>query len=155
MVYSDDFERSVKFVLDAEGGYVCDPDDPGGATNFGISQRAYPHLDIKALTVDAAKEIYYNDYWLRTHCDKEKWPLNLILFDTTVNMGEGEAWRILNKVSSCTNESMANEYLSRREAVYEEIAASKPKDKKYLKGWLNRLSRLKLYIETHKEATNG
>ncbi|MBI5843910.1 MAG: hypothetical protein HZB23_04475 [Deltaproteobacteria bacterium] len=45
-----------------EGGYVNDPADPGGETRFGISRRAYPNEDIKALTRERAAEIYYRDY---------------------------------------------------------------------------------------------
>jgi len=41
-----------------EGGYVNHPDDPGGETNFGISKKEFPNLDIKNLTRDDAKEIY-------------------------------------------------------------------------------------------------
>ena len=49
-------------LIEREGGYVNDPDDPGGETKFGISKRAYPHLDIKNLTEEHAADIYYNDY---------------------------------------------------------------------------------------------
>ncbi|MBF0568223.1 MAG: hypothetical protein HQK95_05085 [Nitrospirae bacterium] len=33
----DNFGKSIAFVLNAEGGYVNNPDDPGGETNYGIS----------------------------------------------------------------------------------------------------------------------
>ena len=51
------FEEAVKSVLKHEGGYVNDPKDPGGETNFGISKRAFPDLDIKNLTEEDAIEI--------------------------------------------------------------------------------------------------
>ena len=41
-----------------EGGYINHPDDPGGETNFGISKKQFPKLDIKNLTRKDAKEIY-------------------------------------------------------------------------------------------------
>ena len=50
------FQRCVLFVLNEEGGYVNDPADPGGETNFGISMRAHPEVDIKALTKAKAAE---------------------------------------------------------------------------------------------------
>ena len=59
------FKNAVGILLIEEGGYVDDPDDPGGETNYGISKRSYPNLDIKNLTVDKAIEIYYNDFWLK------------------------------------------------------------------------------------------
>jgi lysozyme family protein len=58
-----DFNTAVALVLKHEGGLVDNPQDPGGLTNFGISKRAYPSLDIANLTVDDAKAIYQRDYW--------------------------------------------------------------------------------------------
>ena len=54
------FEACVRHILAAEGGLVHDPHDPGGLTHFGISQRAYPSLDIKALCVADATRIYHH-----------------------------------------------------------------------------------------------
>ncbi len=49
----------VNHVLGAQGGLVNDPKDPGGVTKFGISQRSYPALDIRALSLDEAKANFY------------------------------------------------------------------------------------------------
>jgi lysozyme family protein len=57
------FEDAIPTVLENEGGYVNDPNDPGGETNFGISKRAYPLLDIKNLTKEGATAIYLRDFW--------------------------------------------------------------------------------------------
>lgn len=62
------FEEAVEFVLAYEGGYVNDPNDPGGETNFGISKRAYPNVDIKNLTREDVIDIYRRDYWDRCRC---------------------------------------------------------------------------------------
>jgi len=90
-----DFERAVTFVLAWEGGYVNNPVDPGGETNWGISRRSYPNLDIRNLTVAQAKEIYRTDYWLRAGCDALAWPLSLMHFDTAVNCGVSKANQFL------------------------------------------------------------
>lgn len=90
----NDFKKAVEFVLKHEGGYVNDPQDAGGETNYGISKRAYPNVDIKNLTRDKAIEIYKRDYWDRLpgalpaviHC---------VLFDCAVNAGPGRAIRLL------------------------------------------------------------
>ncbi|WP_415838007.1 glycoside hydrolase family 108 protein [Polaromonas hydrogenivorans] len=50
-------------MLGHEGGYVNDPRDPGGETNWGISKRSYPAVNIKALTKEAAQVIYLRDFW--------------------------------------------------------------------------------------------
>ena len=46
------FPDCIAHVLAAEGGLVNDPKDAGGVTKFGISQRAYPALNIRELTPD-------------------------------------------------------------------------------------------------------
>jgi len=52
------FEEIIEFTLKYEGGYVNDPDDPRGETNFGISKRTYPNVDIKNLAREEVMEIY-------------------------------------------------------------------------------------------------
>ena len=61
---------AFKTLLEFEGGYVNDPDDLGGETNFGISKRAYPDRDIKRLTRDEVEDIYYYDFWRRYRLDE-------------------------------------------------------------------------------------
>lgn len=63
--YSKKFERAFSCVLQNEGVYVNDPSDSGGETKYGISKRSYPNLDIKNLTLEEAKKIYFCDYWLK------------------------------------------------------------------------------------------
>jgi lysozyme family protein len=91
-----DFDQAVKNVLEREGILSDDQADAGGLTKYGISQKAYPNLDIAALTKEAAIEIYRRDYWDR--CGAAKVQSQLIaeeLFDTAVNMGTGTAVQIL------------------------------------------------------------
>lgn len=57
--------QAIARVLQEEDGYVYNPIDKGGETNYGISKRWYPNLDIKNLTVTQASKIYYQDYWLK------------------------------------------------------------------------------------------
>lgn len=57
------FDTAFDRLIGHEGGYVNDPNDPGGETNWGISKRSYPDLNIKDLTRDEAKAIYRRDFW--------------------------------------------------------------------------------------------
>ena len=57
------FAHALQSVLREEGGYVNNPADPGGETNFGISKRYHPTIDIRALTADQAGLIYKTGYW--------------------------------------------------------------------------------------------
>lgn len=91
------FIRAVDLVLRHEGGLVDNPNDPGGLTNFGISQRAYPDVDIRALTRNQAMEIYERDYWLPIRGDELPEPVAIVLFDMAVNMGRDRAVRLLQR----------------------------------------------------------
>lgn len=91
------FDVYFEKVISHEGGYSNDAKDPGGETNFGISKRAYPQVDIKNLTRDAAKQIYKRDYWDRAQCDKLPPTLAYLLFDAAVNSGIGQAIRFLQR----------------------------------------------------------
>ena len=89
------FEDCIDKVLEHEGGYVNDPKDLGGETNFGISKRAYPNVDIKELTRDDAKAIYKKDYWNRYKIEKMPSRLRYIYFDMVLNMGSGNAAKVV------------------------------------------------------------
>lgn len=89
------FEKAVEHILAFEGGYVFDSHDPGGETNFGISKRAYPNLDIKNLTKAEAIGIYFNDYWQPTKPLLLPEKLRLCMFDCAVNQGLERAVRLL------------------------------------------------------------
>ncbi len=89
------FPDCIAHVLAAEGGLVNDPKDPGGVTKFGISQRSYPALDIRALTLDDAKAIYQRDYWTPIQGEALPAGLDLLVLDHAVNAGPARAVRLL------------------------------------------------------------
>ena len=93
------FDEIIERVLEHEGGYVDDPNDLGGETNFGITKRFYPDVDIKNLTKEDAKQIYYDDYWLKNKVNKMPPELKYIYFDMCINMGKRTAIRILQGAS--------------------------------------------------------
>jgi lysozyme family protein len=92
------FDEAVEFVLEHEGEYSDDPADTGGRTKFGISQRAYPDLDIPNLARGEAVEILRRDYWEKCRCSELPAGLDLLVFDAAVNQGPGAAARMLQKV---------------------------------------------------------
>lgn len=93
MTFDDVFER----VIAHEGGYVNDLKDPGGETNFGISKRAYPNVNIKSLSRADARELYRRDYWSRARCDEYDPAIGFQLFDAAVNSGIENAVRFLQR----------------------------------------------------------
>lgn len=94
---TDHFDHAVMVVLRHEGGYVDNPSDPGGATNFGISKRSYPDLDIANLTELDAKAIYRRDWWDRYGYENLPPFIAVKVFDLSVNMGPGAAHRCLQR----------------------------------------------------------
>ena len=93
------FAECLPVILRFEGGATIteDPRDPGGLTKYGISQRAFPTLDIRNLTEAGAADIYRREYWDRLKADTLPPKLRLVMFDAAVNMGVGKAVLLLQK----------------------------------------------------------
>lgn len=72
------FQSAVDYVIRNEGGYVDHPNDPGGRTKYGITAVSFAEFfgrepqpgEIKAITLEQAKEIYFKNYWLKNRCDE-------------------------------------------------------------------------------------
>lgn len=152
------FEKCIPHILRHEGGYVFDPDDPGGETNFGISKRAFPEIDIKKLTIEDAKKIYLHDYWARMRLhDIKSDRLSLHIFDHGVNVGTGRAIYLVQHVAgveidgkigpktieginNVVEQSAIDQYSALRIEYYNRIVLQKPSLQKFLKGWKSRVS---------------
>lgn len=93
MTFDDAFTR----LLGHEGGYVNHPADPGGETNWGVSKRSYPAVNIKELTRDHARMIYLADFWGPAGCDAVPSPIKADLFDMAVHAGVKTAVRCLQR----------------------------------------------------------
>lgn len=105
-----DFNSFFPTLLKHEGGFVNDPDDPGGATNKGVTLATFqqcaqsllgiqPTLDnLRALTARQAATIYKALYWDKVRGDDiALQPLAEIVFDFQVNAG-ANASRLLQRV---------------------------------------------------------
>ena len=101
------FNKAVAQILASEGGYVNNPADPGGETNFGIT---WPVLKqaislgllpaattIKTLTVDQAKIIYEELFWKPIKGDTLPITMALYVFDSAVNQGITPAVKMLQR----------------------------------------------------------
>lgn len=140
------------------GGDIAknDPSDSGGLTKFGISQKYHPTIDIEHLTREGARAIYIEEYLQRPgiHTVQPQF-LQDQLFDIAVNIGT--RWAVntfqflldvpqdghigpktLAALALCDPRSLNNRLCRAREAYYRHLAQVRPKDKKFLKGWLVR-----------------
>jgi lysozyme family protein len=140
------FQQIINFVLKEEGGYVNHPNDPGGETNFGISKRSYPKEDIKGMTKERAIEIYKADYW-KPEWEKLGFPMAACMLDTAVNMGPGRAKQFFDR----SNGDYVV-FLQHRLAWYKMLVEKKPSFKVFERGWMNRVTRLRRFIEVEKGA---
>lgn len=161
----NNFPYAIDLVLKHEGGYVNDPRDPGGETKFGISKRAYPNLDIKNLTRERAKEIYFSDYWQKNNLDLiEDQEVAAAALDTVVNHGKGPTLiqkaaqdigvplsvdgRIGPATVKAINSLPAKQYLASlynvRKDYYYNLVANDPAKAAFLKGWLARIDKWKV-----------
>ena len=98
----DAFEKAVDLVLEIEGVYSNDPDDPGRETKYGISKAAHPDVDIPSLTLEGAKGIYRRCYWDQFSCGTLPWPLAFLLFDCVVQFNPVHPTRWLQSALGVT-----------------------------------------------------
>lgn len=93
------FTSCVDFTFTQEGGFVDNPNDPGGATNLGITLETLedwenadlPVSAIRSLARPLAEQIYHKNYWLKMSCDKLPPGVDLMVFDSGVNIGPARA----------------------------------------------------------------
>ena len=99
-------EQIATEIVAREGGFVNDPDDPGGATNFGVTIHTLRRLraprpvsiaDVRALTRAEAVQIYIEHYFHAPRIDALPQPLWATVFDMQVNAG-ANAVRILQRL---------------------------------------------------------
>jgi lysozyme family protein len=149
---TDRFLKFIPFVLDHEGGsYEDNAGDPGGPTKWGIDHRSHPDVVIRSLTKDGAIAIYYDgsgspkdhDNWVLNKCENLIQGLGESHFDACVNCGPVRANKFL--IAACGN---ATKYNDERVAFYQSLAKARPIDKRFLKGWDQRVADLRKWIGT-------
>lgn len=174
-----DFERAMTFVLRHEGGYVHDPDDPGGETNQGITRRVYDTYrlaqglvtrSVRLINPEEVREIYRVRYWLPSHCEGMTWPLSASVFDAAVNTGVRQGRKLLQRalgvaddgqwgpqtaaaVQSASPKETALRMCRERIEFYHRLAEERPALSKFLRGWIHRVNALSGLIEERPEET--
>ena len=168
-------EKLAPFVLEHEGGFVNDPLDRGGATNKGVTIAVWKAqgydkdgdgdidvADLKLITEADAIMIMKKNYWDRWKADQIK---NQAIANTLVDWAWGSgAWgikipqRILGvkddgvvgiKTLEAINKQNPNKFLEKlylaRFNFLDGIVASNPSQKRFIKGWKNRMNDLIKY----------
>jgi lysozyme family protein len=100
------FAPSLALVLQHEGGFVDDPQDPGGATNKGVTQAVYDDWrageglfkrSVRYINDYEVGAIYRRRYWNACRCDDLPSGLDYCIFDFAVNSGVNRAARYLQR----------------------------------------------------------
>ena len=159
MPTSQKFDLAMEFTKKWEGGLVNDKYDRGGKTKYGISQVHNPDVDVESLTYDEAKSIYKERYYDINNIDSLPLALAVQVFDYSVNSGPNKAARDLQRILSvkvdgkigdetiaalddADQEVLLGKYLKARENNYIRIISNDPTQKRFQKGWYNRLRAL-------------
>lgn len=162
-----DYTKLKPFILRWEGGYVCDKDDLGGATNKGITLATYRQYygqnktaaDLKRITDQQWEHIFKTGYW-------DKWLGDRIESQNVANMVVDWLWcsgaygikipqRVLgvtvdgsvgSKTIAALNaqdpKTLFNRLKQERLNFIDRICQTRPQNKKYRKGWLSRINSL-------------
>lgn len=163
-----EIDKMIEELIKREGGFVNDPSDSGGATKYGITRATLSAWrekectvdDVKNLTKEEAVEIYRAEYYFKPSIDSLIIPLQPHVLDCVANMGARGGIRLLQQAinalggsiktdgilgpvtrehcSQCDFKQLNNMLVDMRIRFYEDLAARRPKDKKFLAGWKKR-----------------
>lgn len=103
-------EQALKILLRNEGGYVDHPSDPGGATNYGITERtARQHGytgNMRDLPLSVAITIYRKQYWSMIKAEQLPDALRFHVFDAAVNSGNVQAIKWLQRAAGVKDDGI-------------------------------------------------
>lgn len=100
------FENCLAVTLQEEGGYVNNPHDPGGATNYGITQRTFnawkslrgeAPVNVRYIEKSEVEDIYRLQYWQHVRGDELPVGVDLVVFDEGVNGGPRKSIKDLQR----------------------------------------------------------
>jgi lysozyme family protein len=105
-------DMAIRKILEHEGGYVNHPDDPGGATNKGITIATFRSFikrdgtiaDLKALTTQQAVDVYKAQYWDAVRADGLPSGVDYTVADFAVNSGPSRAAKYLQAALGVTQD---------------------------------------------------
>jgi lysozyme family protein len=156
----ESFQRSLALVLQSEGGNNDDPQDHGGRTSRGITQREYdawrhekglPPLDVWQAPQEDIDAIYHDEYWM-PWCDLMPVGVDYIYFNNCVLDGPHRATLLLQEALGVTADGrigpLTRQAIRSAQPTSTIIKLSQASSAfykglhqpRFLKGWLNRVA---------------
>lgn len=153
-----DFDRCYAITKGFEGGKVDNPNDPGGRTAFGVTNREYDkwlgyHRDVWLITEPEVRTIFYSNYWIPCGASGQPWPLNLVMFDCAVNSGVGRSTEFTSYTHDPAKHLAWRLYFVRwlakphKDTPEEQLRAAKART--FLKGWEKRITTLAAFAKVN------
>lgn len=161
-----DYKILKPFILKWEGGFVNDPNDSGGATNKGVTLATFRRYkgasatvdDLKAITDEDWDAIFKTMYWDKVKADEINSQAVANLFVDWYWMSGTNAIKYVQRLIGTTEdgivgkqtlarlnakgESLVLGIYNYRKDFYHRIVANRPTQKRFLRGWINRLNAL-------------
>jgi len=159
------WDKCFDLVIVNEGGYVDNPADPGGATNWGCTKAVWEQYighevskeDIRNLTKEDVKPLYKRNYWDAIHGDALPSGLDYCLFDCAINSGVGRATKFIQEIvgvfadgaignntvtaiNQMNTVTMINEFSDKRQAFLETLKTFPV----FGKGWTKRVTEVRI-----------
>ena len=154
------FAECLLEVLKHEGGFVNNPQDPGGMTNLGVTKATWEEWVGHPVTEKAMRELkpadvgamYRRKYWEKISGDSLPAGIDYCVFDAAVNSGPGRAskWlqgvvgvdvdgsigpKTLSALNSFKLEQVISDYCKRRLSFMQDL----PTFATFGKGWTKRV----------------
>lgn len=163
------FEIAHKHVAGWEGWLSDDKDDRGGITMCGISLQflrdenldlnkdgTIDKDDVLSVTPEKAAQIFKKFFWDRSDLDSFPPALAIIFYCSSTNCGTRQTNKLLQRaldvnddgiigpitkkaIAECDVAATAERFSDERVKFYNSICVTRPTNKKFLKGWLNRV----------------
>ena len=163
-----DYRKLEPFILKWEGGYVNDKDDLGGATNKGVTLATFRSVYGQSMTVNNLKNITERQWeHIFKTCYWDKWRADEIKDQNVANILVDWVWasgaygikipqkllgvtidgivgaKTIAAVNARDGKALFNAIKEERNAFIDRICQTRPQNKKFKKGWLNRINSLK------------
>jgi lysozyme family protein len=166
------FAAVLPVILRAEGGVSDNPNDRGGHTDRGITHGTWsawlaahhqPARDVTTATDAEVAQIYREGYWDKVRGDLLPEPLDLVMFDSAVNMGPHTPIKFLQRALGVSDDGsigtdtltalrardpreVAHKVLDQRVSFYHYQAEHVAGQRGFLRGWLARIERLRSLV---------